>query len=270
MAITTLDGLIAGFRPTRYFYKGTPTVSSNMVYSFWGTSGIPGPGSYDTTLNGVVLSSTSAALPGQLPFNDPGSGNSYLARWVAMCSQSCAIFLCDRLWHNGGYTITSTSAQNSTTPTWPARDNNGSTNGDGVILGVEVSATVGAATPSISVSYTNSAGTSGRAGTATILPPLTGQLVGSFTPISLQAGDIGVRSVQSLTLSASWISGTINLVAYRVISMLEVQAGTIGSVADPITGGLPQMFNGSVPYLMQFANHGGSAALMGSMTVAQG
>jgi hypothetical protein len=75
------------------------------------------------------------------------------------------------------------------------------------------------------VSYTNSAGTAGR--TARLVA-----IVGSQAPISpvigtvvwfnLEAGDRGVRSIESLTLNTSWVSGTISMIIARPI----VYAGT--------------------------------------------
>lgn len=268
MAIADINGLIAGFQPPQYFHKGPGAPAAGRPETFWAAAGIPGAGSYDTTLNGVTLSSTSALVNGQIPFFDPGSGNSYLARFTAGGVGAGKTQLCDRLWHNGGYSATSTGVQSSTTPTWPARDNNGSTNGDGVLIGLEVSGTVGAGTPTIAVSYTNSVGTASRtANLSRVWISASG--ASSFYPFTLQPGDIGVRSVQSLQLSATLTSGTINLVAYRVIATLDLCPNFLGTV-DPLTGGLPQMFNGSVPYIVIFPSAGAITGNCGTMTVVRG
>jgi len=250
MAITTLDGAIAGMQAPRPFIKAvTPTMVAGRPQSLWGLGGNPGAGSFDTTLNGVTLSSTSAMVNGQLAHVDPVSGNAYLGRFQGAATIAGTLLLCDRLWHNGGYTITSTSAQNSTTPTWPARDIAGSTNGDGVYLGLEISAAAGAAAPTITIGYTNQAGTASRTGTnafATANSPTAG----AFYPIGLQAGDTGVRSVQSLTLSVSWVSGTMNLVAYRVLAALELPSANVTNAVDALTGGFARLYNGVVPFLI--------------------
>lgn len=269
MAITTIDGALAGMQPPRFFHKAvSPTAVLGRPQSTWGLAGVPGAGSFDTTLNGVVLDCTSALINGQLPFFNPGSGTSYLARFVGSFSNGGQLLLCDRLWHNGGYTITSTSAQNSTTPTWPARDNTGSTNGDGVLLGLEVSSVTGAGAPTISVSYTNSSGTSGKTAT-NAFATVGASAAGAFFPIGLQAGDTGVRSVQSLTLSATWTSGTMNLVAYRVIAAMECN-NSMGNALDILEGGFPQMFNGTVPWLTVIPAIANTFNLSGSLAVAQG
>lgn len=248
MAITTIDGAVAGMQPPRQFAKAvTPTLVAGRPQSLWGLAGNPGAGSFDTTLNGVTL--TGNAVNGQIARSDPGSGNAYLARLQAQATIAGTLMLCDRLWHNGGYTITATTAQNSTTPTWPARDINGATSGVGVYLGLEISAAAGAAAPTITIAYTNSSGTASRSATnldATANSPTAG----AFYRIGLQAGDVGVQSVQSLTLNASWVSGTMNLVAYRVLASLELTTGNVGNAIDVLTGGMPRIYNGTVPFLI--------------------
>lgn len=270
MAITTVDGLIAGSLPfSRFFYKAA-SLSGAVVgrpVSYWGVGGIPGAGSYDNTLNGVAL---SAPQNGQIPWVDPPGGSlSYLQRFCGAPFNYGQLLLCDRLWHNGGYTITSTSAQNSTTPSWPARDNAGSTDGEGVLLGLEISSGTGAGTPTVTVSYTNSSGAAGRSATNSFATAAsTG--AGTMYPIGLQAGDIGVRSVQSLTLSSTWTSGTMNLVAYRVIASLDIAAGYQLTSIDAVSSGFPQIYNGSVPYLIYVPGFTGQGNCFGSIHFAQG
>jgi len=270
MAIATLDAALAGAVAPAWFAKAiTPTMVAGRPQSLWGLGGNPGAGSFDTTLNGVTLSSTSAQVAGQLPFTDPVSGNTYLARLQGAATIAGTLLLCDRQWHNGGFTITSTTAQTITSPTLPARDKAGTTNGDGVILGLEISAAAGAAAPTITVAYTNSAGTSGRSATnsfATANSPTAG----AFFPIGLQAGDTGVRSVQSLTLSASWVSGTMNLVAYRVLAALELPNANTSNAIDALTSGFPRFFNGTVPFLVFIPSTTTASNISGSLVVTQG
>jgi hypothetical protein len=152
--------------------------------------------------------------------------------------------LYDRIWHNGGFTITSNTAQTINSVAFPDRDEDGTANGKGIVLGLEVSAAAGAAAPTITVSYTNQAGTAGRTGT-NLFPTANSPTAGAFFPIGLQAGDTGVRSVQTLTLSASWVSGTINLVAYREIARLDLAGAFVPNSLDLLTGGFPRIFDSS-------------------------
>ncbi len=275
MAITTVDGLFAGLRQPVPFAKAvTATLVAGRPASLWSLAGAPGAGGYDTTLNGVVLSSSSSLVAGQIPHYDPASGNSYLAYLQAMATQAGTLLLLDRLWHNGGFTITSTAAQSITSPTWPARcptsgtDDTPATTGLGVMLAVEVSAATGAGTPTITVSYTNQAGTAGRTAT-NIIGTVATSAIGATYLLGLQAGDTGVRSVQSLTLSATWTSGTINLVAYRQLASLPLQA-LIPNAIDSLTGAGTRLYNGVVPWLVFVPNTTTATTVSGLYTEAQG
>ena len=272
MAITTLDGAIAGFQSPRPLIKAvTPTLVVGKYQSTWALGGLPGAGSYDTTLNGVVLSSSSAMVAGQVPHVDPGSGNAYLARLQASATQACTILLLDRLWHNGGFTITTTTAQSITSPTWPARDAAGSTNGDGVLVAVEVSAAVGAASPAMTLQYTNQAGTAGRsASLVTGTTALSAAAAGSMFLFGLQAGDTGIRSVQSLTLGTSWVSGTINLVALRILAALELPIAATPNSLDALTGGMPRLYNGAVPFMAILPSTTTATIVSGAYVETQG
>ena len=269
MAITTVDGLIAGFKPAQFIQKElSGTLVAGRSYTPFYAVGIPSAAVAPTPgISGAALTSYS----GQIPFTNPSSGqNTYLARFSAFpTAQGGTIMLADRLWHNSGITITSTTAQTVNSVTFPARDNNGSTNGEGVFLGVEVSTATGAGTPSITIGYTNSDNTSGRTATNIYVTSAT-SAIGTFYPIGLESGDKGVRSIQSITLSATWTSGTIHLVAYRpLVSITSIGAGTSNTV-DSLTGGLPRMYDNTVPFLIYTPNTTTSTGLIGTMTVTQG
>lgn len=270
MAITTIDGAVAGMQFPRFFAKAvTGTMVAGCMWSTWALAGFPGAGSFDTSLNGVTLSSSSSNVNGQIPWTNPVSGNSYLARFAGSCTQACTMVLADRIWHNGGYTITSTSAQNSTTPTWPARDNAGSTNGVGILLGLEISSGTGAGTPTITIGYTNQSGTASRSAT-NVLATVASSAAGSFYMIGLQAGDTGVRSVQSLTLSATWTSGTMNLVAYRPLAWLELPIAGVPNAIDFLTGGAVRLFDGSVPWILILPSATTTSNVSGNVIWTQG
>jgi hypothetical protein len=276
MAITTMDGVIAGQQPPQHFAKAylANSATNSRYQSLWGIAGAPGVGTYNTTLNGGTYSSSGGLVGGQLPHTDPGAGvNSYLSRLAVFglpsggSTSAIEVLLCDRLWDNGGINVTITTAQSITSPTWPARDINGATLGSGVLLAVEVSAAVGAGTPTLTLSYTNSAGTSGRTGTNTEVTAASAAAA-AWYPIGLQAGDIGVQSVQSLTLSATWTSGTINVVAYRVLAATWANSS---AAIDCITGGFPRLYNGVVPFLIARQQVNGNFQLItGSYTETQG
>lgn len=267
MAITTLDGIVAGCLPPQFFYK---TLSGTLVagrpFTPFYTAGIPGAAVAPTPgLSGAALTSYA----GQLPFTNPVTGNSYLARFVADCvNQSGTLLLCDRLWHNSGLVVTTTTAQTVNSAAWPARDANGSTNGEGVLIGLEISGATGAGAATPSISYTDQSGNAGATGSM-LFTYAASSAVGSFYPFTLAAGDTGVRSIQTCTLGVSMTSGTIHLVAYRVLAEISTIAGVAGAV-DAITSGMARMFDDTVPFLIFIPSGTASSYLTGTMTVAQG
>jgi len=269
MAITTLDGALAGMTWPRYFAKAvTGTMVAGRPWSTWLLAGNPGAGAENSTLNGVVLDSTAAQLAGQIHFSD-GGASTYLARFQGGATIAGTLLLVDRIWNNGGFTITTTGAQNITSPTWPSRCADGTTNGLGIMVGIEVSAACGAAAPAPTLTYTNQAGTASRtAGLA--FATANSPAAGSFFPFALMAGDSGIRSVQSLALNTSWVSGTINLVAYRVLASLELTGAFVPNAIDSITGGFPKMYNGSVPFLIFIPSTTTTSNISGQVIYAQG
>lgn len=150
---------------------------------------------------------------------------------------------------------------------WPARDRNGSTNGEGVLVGLEVSAqTGGGATSATTMLYTNSAGTNTRTATMASFPA-TAQ-VGTFVPFQLDAGDIGVRSIQEITLGVSYVSGTIHLVAYRILAEFRVVAAE-STDRDAMQLGFPKLYDNTVPYILWRPTATTATIIDGRMTVSQ-
>ena len=278
MAISTLDGVIAGAQPPVPFAKAvTPTLVAGRPLSTWYLGGSPGAGSmYNSTSGGVALTSSSALVNGQLQHVDPGSGNSYLANLSAAATQAGTLLLCDRLWHGSALvagavmSVTSTSAQTlSSIATWPARDRAASTNGDGVQIGLEVYAAMGAGVPTVTLGYTNQAGTTTRSAT-NIDATVASSAIGAFYRLGLQAGDTGVRTVSSLQLSATMTSGNFGLVAYRVLAAIPLPGAFIPGSIDAVTAGFPKMANGVVPFFLFIPNTTTATYISGTYVETQG
>lgn len=270
MAITTVDGIVAGLQPPRNFTKSvTGTMVAGRPQSLWGLAGNPGAGSYDTTLNGAVVSSSSTIPAGAIPHVDPGSGNSYLARLaLASTAQPCVAYLCDLLWTNQ-LTVNVTTSQSITSPTWPARDAAASTNGDGVQLALVTSAAASATAVAGTVTYTNQAGTGSKTGTILDATAATATIAGALFRLNMASGDTGVRSVQSFQFSTAWTTGTINMIAFRVLAQLNLAVGNADSI-DAITGGLPRLPNGVVPFVFIVPSTTTTTSITGAYTETQG
>ena len=271
MAITTVDGIIAGFQRTRLINKALPAGSAGELYSTFFLGGQPPAAAAPTPgLSGVAVTSYA----GQIPFNNPPTGqDSYLARFAASTGATSAfgnLILCDRLWHNSGITINSGGPQTINSVAFPARDANGTTNGNGVLIALEFSSAGGAGTPTITVSYTNSETPPVAGRTATnLMPSATTPAIGRFFPMKLEGQDKGVQSIQTLTFGGTgWASGTAHLVAYRMLQTILVSTFNIGTDNSVLTTGMVRLYDNTVPFLLSQVNQGG--AMNGCMVVTQG
>lgn len=267
MAITTLDGALAGMAPPQFFAKAaTGTLTAGRPFSPFYLAGVPGPATVGTPgIAGAALTSYA----GQIPV--PGaSGNTHLARFSGVHStQGGVLLLCDRLWHNSGISVTTATAQTVNSVAWPARDRNGATNGAGVFIGLEITSTTGAGAATPNISYTNSGGTSGRTST-TIDTYAATSGAGQFYRLGLQAGDVGVQSIQSVTLGVSMTSGSIALVAYRVLAALELPASGVPNAVDVLSSGMPRLYDNTVPFLLFVPQTTTTGLITGSVVYTQG
>jgi len=272
MAITTLDGAIAGMQPAISVFKTvTGTLVAGRPHSLFYVAGNPGAGvipgaPVSIGVSGVALTS----VEGQIPFTNPTSGqNTYLARISAQISQAGRVLLCDRLWHNSDLSVTTTTALDVYSVAFPARDANGTTNGEGVMIGMEVSSAGGAGTPTLSMSYTNQSGVSGKTGTG-ILKVVASSIQGAFYPIGLQTGDTGVRSIQTFTHNATMTQGSISLVAYRILASLDTAGALIPASIDLLTGGFPRLYDNTVPFFIFIPSTTTTSYFYADVTYTQG
>jgi hypothetical protein len=112
-------------------------------------------------------------------------------------SQQEVVIAYDRLLHIGGLSGTSTSAQ--TVGGTLTRN----TGGEGNQIWVEIYTQIGATASTITASYTNQAGTSGRTTQAVAIGGTNNREVTRVIPLTLQAGDTGVQAVASVTINTT-------------------------------------------------------------------
>ena len=213
------------------FKVGTAIEAAGQYYCFAKDAGAPGAWSPGTPgINGRNTNGTTAADLGCITVGNPSSGAWYIRDFNIAASQVGQFILADVLWVNTGLVVTTTTAQAITQPTLPLRDNLGTSNGFGVGAGILVTTatTNAAAIANITLSYTNSEGVAGRTGTMSY-PATAG--IGTFVPFQLAQGDIGVRSIQSITLGTTLTAGAISLIAFNFLATVPVTVANIGSIA---------------------------------------
>jgi hypothetical protein len=272
MAITTYADLVSKMVPRAEYNRFLNTAGTGGGHDW--TSSWPTYGATDATLNGVIRDSNAAQVAGMLPFYRPAGSpdlkKSYLVHWEHQSQADQQNFgtriclfamLADRLWDNGGITINASpsgAAQAVTTPTWPERDVNQSSNGHGVFLAFEVHTAFGTGTTGVFyVDYTNSDGTArtgAAGGVGSTRTFFNAACVGTFNGVGLQAGDRGVRSVQNIYCTGVWPSGVVRLVAYRPIALLEVPYVMAQQGQDAFQLAMPQLFPGTVPWVINAMN----------------
>ena len=213
------------------FKVGTAPEAAGQYYCFAKDGGAPGawlPGT--PGLNGRNTNGTLSADAGCISAGTPSSGANYIRDISISASVAGTFILADVLWVNSGLVVTTTTAQTITQPTLPARDNLGTTNGHGVGAGLLVTtATTNAAViNNITLQYTNSNGVAGRTGTMSY--PATA-VIGTFVPFQLAQGDIGIRSIQSITLGTTLTAGAISLIAFNFLGTCPVTLANVGSIA---------------------------------------
>lgn len=267
MAILTLDGAIAGMQYPRWVVKaGTGTLVAGRPFSLFYLAGIPGAAVAPTPgISGAALTT----YLGQIPFTNPVSGSTYLARFTGMATIAGKLILCDRLWHNSGISVTTTTAQTVNSVAFPARDVAASTNGNGVFIGLEITGLTGAGSATPTISYTDQSGNASNTGSM-INTYSASSPTGSFYPFSLAAGDTGVRSIQTVTLGISMTSGSISLVAYRILAELEVPGSNVSFAIDALTSGFPTLYDNSVPFIIFVPSTTTSTSISGSVVFTQG
>lgn len=258
MAVTSLDGIIAGMLPSYDVCKVAVTAKAAGTYhSSILLAGIPGAAAAANTRTFASPGSLTS-YAGSIPFPAAvGGKNIHLANIEASQSANIgAISIWDRIWQvdtlAGGIVVTTTTAQTVTSfGTLQPRDNNGSSNGEGVLAALEVqtATTNGSAISNMSLSYTNSAGTAGRTAGMLYSFPATA-VAGTIVPFTLQAGDTGIRSIQSITLGTSLVTGTVSLICYRQIITMGTPLANASHAKDAIAMGLPRMYDNSCPFMV--------------------
>lgn len=227
-AFTDIDDLInkmtggaSGTPETVFFNKymvlagaGSPDANLGVGFfgSMWQFQGTPGPGATPTT----VAAPTSATV-GAIPFTNPGGGRE---KFIVTCGmaygEEIGIMVYDRLLHIGGLDATLTSAQ--TVGGTLTRN----TGGVGNQIWLEIYTSPSVTARNLTASYTNQAGTSGRTTQVADAFGVNSNAVGSLHPLQLQAGDTGVRSVQSVTQTeANATAGNYGVTIARPLMMVQ-------------------------------------------------
>lgn len=267
-------GAYNGF-PVSFMKSGTAPDATGYWYCTSKDGGFPGAWATGAPgVNGRITDGTVAADFGCIPIKNPATGANYLTEIQMASSVAHTHLLFDILWVNTGLVITTTTAQAFTVPTLPARDINGTTSGEGCMVGILCTAAVGlaAVASNATISYVNSAGVAGRTATLSAIvgsqAPAT-PVIGTIIWFNLQAGDKGVQAGSwSLTLGTSWVSGTISVFIARDIATIGTVQPNVNVSRFLANPGI-RIYNGSCILHCILASAATTTFFSGELTIAE-
>lgn len=262
-------------RSIPFMKSGTAPDATGYWYGTWKDAGYPGAWNPGTPgVNGRITDGTLTADFGCIPITNPSTGANFLTSLDMASSVNHTHLFADVLWVNSGMVITTTTAQAFTVPTLPPRDVNGTTSGEGTMIGIMCTGAVGlaAVASNATITYTNSKGVAGRVATLSAIvgsqAPAT-PVIGTVIWFNLAAGDTGIGAgAASLTLGTSWVSGTISLFIARDVA-------TIGSVLPNVSATKPlpnpgvRLYNGSCILHFILASAATATFFSGELTVME-
>ena len=204
--------------------------------SLWRYDGMPAGGAVPT-----VAAIPDRTTQGALPFTAPGGSREKWLIGAAIASQVSGVYLLyDRLFHIGGLSGTSTADQTVQGGTLsPALPRN--TGGAGNMAWYEVYTAIGATSTTLTMTYTNQAGTAAK--TSTINIGATGfNAISRAQRIPLAAGDTGIRAIEKVKLTASTATaGNFGITIAQPLAWIPVGAAGVMGWRDYTTGlpGIP-------------------------------
>ena len=215
-----------------------------------------------TNLAFQSVSDTTSGATGILHNGNVGGGTGYKhvinasAASAAATTAPCILMLVDLLGFYRVTSVTTTGNQATNNAVTIPRYTDGA--GVQAFAWNTNSTAMGAATPTLSITYTNSAGTGSRTTPATLpacktaaangLILYSGTGAGKYGPfLPLQAGDAGIRKIDQINLSASYLSGEFSVGLCRPLFTLPITTVGIAAERDFLNQlpSLPRVYDGA-------------------------
>jgi hypothetical protein len=232
MAFADFDAYVDALRLNRAadFQTGTITAVVGRSMAMW-MSLLPTPAIPTAS---VALDKTSDKAIGLIPNATSGKLQILGGRFNTSSLAGATVVAIDLLNVSGGLSGTVTTEQTTNLPTASLTRHTG---GDGVFIGIVIYTAVGTTATTISVRYTNQAGTANRTSTVT-------SFGGGFREaarliqIPLAAGDTGVRSVEGVTLTATTgTAGNFGVCLFKPLMTFSLDSTTGTMPIDAVSSG---------------------------------
>ncbi|MGL4640519.1 MAG: hypothetical protein ACRCVX_12425 [Shewanella sp.] len=237
MAITSFDpGLVGSVKQTIPWTRtGARTTIASAWYGMLDVAGSPGGGvlAGASTTAGVVPTDATAGFPVINSF--AGGAKGYLAQVEFGSSLACRIRMNDMLFKAGAFPFNATQALTAQ-PSYASRAGDYK---DTQIWFEAVTTFTG--NPTVTVTYTNQDGVSGRVATLALgLAPIVGRRM----QLPLQAGDVGVQLITNVTCTVATV-GTFNVLVLRKLWSGRVRINNDGDIHGPDKTMIPVVFSDS-------------------------
>jgi hypothetical protein len=233
MALTDFDEYVEKLQENRVadFQLSTSIARTLRLNASW-QSFNPAPAAPTTS---VALNKDSAQSMGPIPAISSGRLTFLGGRFNTSAIGAGGMLLLDLLNVSGGLSGIVTSEQTTNLPTAALTRY---TSGEGVMAGIVIYTQIGSTATTVTISYTNSAGTSGRTSTATSFGGSGFREVGVLLPIPLQAGDTGVESIESVTVTATTgTAGNFGVCMFKPLAMISLESATGAMPLDSVSTG---------------------------------
>lgn len=280
MALSTMDAIVAalasGAQRLTFGRSNNYSPNHTAFINAWVTgagdwAGNPGVGvlsSVSSGLTNVVGGPAPTANFSGFQFSNPGGSNKlYLAAVQAQANQPGLLMIYDRVSTYRTLGAGSTATTGLTVPADP--DPRWYAGGRGVELWYE-QFILNAFTVAATATYTNDAGTGSQVSPSlSVAANLNGL---SMFRMPLAAGDVGVRSVQSVTISGGAPGNHSGLTLVKHIATLPVGGAACADLFDFARLGLPEVAAAAglaVAFAPQSAA-GGVVSFSGSLVVVEG
>ena len=217
---------------TADFQMSTPAGPALRPAAMWRLF-VPAPAIPTTS---VALDATSAPAIGPIPESSTGQLAILGGRLNTGDVAGVSLTLLDLLNHSGGLNGTVTGEQTTNLPTAALTRH---TSGEGVMIGLIIYTQIGNTATTVTVRYTNQAGTANRVSTAIQLGGSGYREANRLILIPLEAGDTGVRSVEGVTLAATTAgAGNFGVVLFKPLTAFALENTSGAMPMDAVTGGM--------------------------------
>jgi len=219
------------FVDNRVGAAASPGGIASQYLSLWQNNRMPGGGG--AAPGGTARNPTNTTQGALLQADAGGGRTNYLGGFFACANSACMITWADRLADISGLSGTVTTAQNTTSL---AVTRYTGTESRGNQIFIEIYTAVGATATTLSVEYTNQDGTTGRTSQLVVFGGTNRREVGRMIWVPLANGDTGVRSVESVTVTATTgTAGDFGVTIVRPIINAAIGVGGTGVLVDCLT-----------------------------------